>query len=74
MTYLYLLDSYGHNEWFLLCSSCYRLTFFQLGFVRSRFTGMVVFNYKDCNNTLQKTEGESFSVLRQNSMSLSVLL
>ncbi|KAL1194630.1 Polycomb group protein VERNALIZATION 2 [Cardamine amara subsp. amara] len=23
---------------------------------KSRFTGMVVFNYKDCNNTLQKTE------------------
>nr|AAL32136.1 vernalization 2 protein [Arabidopsis thaliana] len=23
---------------------------------KSRSTGMVVFNYKDCNNTLQKTE------------------
>jgi hypothetical protein len=25
--------------------------------LRSRSTGMVVFNYKDCNNTLQRTEG-----------------
>jgi hypothetical protein len=24
--------------------------------LRSRSTGMVVFNYKDCNNTLQRTE------------------
>ena len=42
--------------------------------LRSRSTGMVVFNYKDCNNTLQRTEGQSFSVLRQNSMSMSMFL
>lgn len=42
----------------------YTYVFQNCVFVRSRSTGIVVFNYKDCNNTLQKTEGESFSILR----------
>lgn len=37
----------------------YTYIFLNCVLVRSRSTGMVVFNYKDCNNTLQKTEGDS---------------